>query len=161
MKRKDYRKIVDKLIEKSFPKLKRKKIFVFKFFYLCRNAVAMVADFYIFKSIWVNDKKMSKFSKQGIKAVLAHELAHLDIIANKNLFGKIEFGINLLFTKNGERNFERVVDILVVKKGYGKGLLSVILKIEKMSSKEKNLKRKSRGYLNSEEIKSYIEKYKK
>jgi len=160
MKRKDYRKIVDKLIEKSFPKLKTRIIFLSKRKIFRIDCFAITFYFILFSWIFVNPKT-DKFSVNQSKAVLAHELAHLDIIANKNLFGKIEFGINLLFTKNGERNFERVVDILVVKKGYGKGLLSVILKIEKMSSKEKNLKRKSRGYLNSEEIKSYIEKYKK
>ena len=160
MDRRHYRKILDKLVVKNFPKLRKRIIFLNKGKILWLDCFAAVVYFVFFSWIFVNPK-MDKLPKNQVEAVLAHELSHLDIIANKNIFEKIYFGLNWIFTKKGKINFERDSDLLAIKKGYGKGLFDRVKGIEKKYSKDKLKKRKSRGYLDSKQIKYYIRKFKK
>lgn len=160
MERNEYKKIILELINKNFPKLNTRIIFLTKGEFFWIDCFAITFYFILFSWIVVNPK-MDKFPKYQSKAILTHELAHLDIIANKNFFEKIKFGFNWIFTKKGKINFERNADILVIKKGYGKGLLDRVKGIEKEYSKEKLKKRKLRGYLDSKQIKFYIKKYRK
>ncbi len=157
MKRKDYRKIVDGLIKKSFPKLKTRVIFLSKGKIFWIDCFAIVIYFILFSWIFVHPK-MDKLPKNQITSVLAHELSHLDIIANLSFFRKVGFGFRWLFTKKGKIDFERNADLLVIKKGYGKGLFERVVQIEKEYNKEKLKKRKLRGYLDSKEIKKYAQK---
>jgi len=155
----EYKRIVDKLIDNSFPKLERRWIIVTenKIFNLKYSAIT---SYFLFFSWIAVHPKVRKYSKASLNALFAHELAHLDLIANMNLFEKIKFGFIWLFTKKGKENFERDADILVVKKGYGKERLELGKESKKTYTK-KELERGRKGYLTPEQIKSYIKKFKK
>lgn len=132
MKRKEYKKIIQELIGKSFPKLKGKRIFVFKFFYLYKNAPAMVLDVGFFKSIWINQKKFSKFSKKEREAILIHELCHIERNLGKNFFQMVILHLKYLISKKKFIKEENETDKLVIKKGYGKSILSARSKLKKL-----------------------------
>lgn len=152
-----YKHLVDQIIEKSFPSLRNKLIFVneIKIFNFRHSANT---TYLIFLSFITIHPKVKKYPKKAIIALLAHELAHLDIIARKNLFRKISFAFNWLFTRKGKFNFERDADTLTVNKGYGKGLAKLV-KLAKGSPSKERLKNKSKkGYLSEKEIRKFITK---
>ncbi|MBL7148376.1 MAG: hypothetical protein ISS82_06120 [Nanoarchaeota archaeon] len=154
-----YRKIVDKLIDESFPKLKKRwiplteaKIFKLKY--------SAIAFYFLFFNWVIVHPKARKYSKASLKALFAHELAHLDLIVNMNFFEKIGFAFGWLFTKKGKEKFERDADIHLIKKGYGKERLKLEEESKKTYTKEQ-LKKKRQGYLTPKEVKAHIKKFKK
>ncbi len=153
----DSRELVKGIINKNFPELKRKIIFVSDGRVFNLRFSAMVSYFILFSWIAFHPKSRN-YSKQSLEALTVHELSHLSIIVNMNLFKKIKFAFNWLFAKKGKANFEREADILTVKKGYGKSLLKLIEEAEKTYTKEE-WKKKRKGYLNSREIKKYMKEF--
>jgi hypothetical protein len=155
----EYRKIVNELIKKSFPLLKKKIIFVNekKLFNLKYSATTVY--FIFFSTIWVHPK-VRKYSKSSLYALFTHELAHIDLIVNMTFIDKIKFAFRWLFTKKGKENFERDADILTVKKGYGKNRLKLEGESKKTYTKQQ-LKKMRKGYLSPRQIKDYIKKFKK
>lgn len=149
-----YRKIVNQLIKKSFPKLKGFKIIITekKFGKLGYSAAI---SYLIFFAWLVIHPKTRKYSKQAVEALLAHELAHIDLIVNMPFSEKIPFAFNWLFTKKGKENFERDADIHTVKKGYGKGLLKAKKRSRKTYTKEQ-LKKQRKGYLSIKQIENLM-----
>ena len=153
---KKYKKIVDELIEKSFPKLKGKIIFVDFIFY--KNFAAQVFSFGFFKIICLNYDKMKSFSKKELIALFCHELSHFEVFSRKTFFEKIIFILFVLFSRKMRFNNERETDMLAIKKGYGKELFLFASGRNKRYSKEKLTKIYNLGYLTPEEIKSYAKK---
>jgi len=154
---KKYKKIVDELVEESFPRLRRKKIFLSEINIHFGNYSAIVNYFVFF--IWVIvHPKVRKYYEPSIKALLAHELSHYEIIINMSFLKKISFAIKWLFTKKYKRNFERDADKYIIKKRYGKDLFKVRKESLKTYSKEESKKVMSRGYLTPEQIKFYSKK---
>ena len=154
-----YKELVKRLIKKNFPRLKRRWIPLTeaKIFNLKYSAIAF---YFLFFSWIIIHPKVRKYSRASLKALFAHEFAHLDLIANMNFFEKIKFAFIWLFTKRGKENFERDADIHAIKKGYGKGLIELRKQSKKTYTKEE-LKKGRQGYLTIREIKSYIRKFKK
>jgi len=151
---KRYRKILNKLINKSFIKLKRKKIILSETKYQINNVFAMVIYFGFF--VWIIVFPIAKnYSINSLKAVLAHELSHYELILNMTFFEKLIFAFNWLFTKKGKAKFETDADKYAIDKGFGKGLLEYVKIIEKKRSKEDLKKRSKKGYLSSKEIQNY------
>jgi hypothetical protein len=152
-----YQKIVAESIEKSFPRLRRKKIFLSEINIHFGNYSAIVNYFVFF--IWIIvHPKVRKYSEPSIKALLAHELSHYEIIINMSFLKKISFAIKWLFTKKYKRNFERDADKYAIKKGYGKDLFNLRKESLKTYSKEESKKVMFRGYLTLKQIKSYARK---
>ena len=75
-----YRKIVDGLVKKSFPELKRKKIIIEEKNTLKYRAHTeySFSGFKIFISTQLRD-----FSEQKVKRILIHELCHLEIFLHQ------------------------------------------------------------------------------
>ncbi|MFH1503637.1 MAG: hypothetical protein ABIE36_03190 [Candidatus Diapherotrites archaeon] len=158
---KKYQRIVNNLIRKSFPLLKKKIIFVSgkKIFNFNLKYSAIIIYFIFFSWIIVHPKAR-KYSKDSLKALFAHELSHIDLIVNMNLLEKIKFAFIWLFTKKGKEDFERDADILTIKKGYGKERLKLGEESKKTYTRNQ-WRNKRKGYLNPKQIKYHIKKFKK
>ena len=154
-----YRKIIDRLVEKSFPSLKGKKIII-KESGNSRRYHAVVFEF-LFLSLILTSKKCRKLSDKALKALFAHELAHQEIIKQMKFFEMISYFLRWLFLRRVKVDFERRTDLLVIKKQYGNELIELKKQALKGKDKEELKKIKKRGYLSLEEIKSYIKKFKK
>ncbi len=157
---KKYRRIVKELIDESFPKLKNDKIFIFNFLPFA-VFIAMVLDVSIFKAIFISRKRIKIYSKEERKAILVHELCHIERHKGKNFFQKTFHIIKYILFRKIRFNEENNTDILVIKKGYGKQILSATLKLRKKYTKNRLKRIDARGYLTPEQIKSYIKKFKR
>ncbi len=154
--RKKYREIVNDLIRKSFPKIKGKLIFISEL-KIGNFIYSAIINYFLCFSWLIVHPKVRKYSKYAVEALLAHELAHIDLIVNMNLSEKISLAFKWLFTKKGKENFERDADILTIKKGYGKGLINFREESTKTYTK-KQLRKKRKGYLAISEIKNLMKK---
>jgi len=106
-KSKKYRGIVNELIKKSFPELKKSWIIVSYFNFSKPNVSASVIEFFVFKWI-VLLKKSANYSQDVLVGVFAHELSHLAIIKNMSFFGKIFYFWSWPFSKKRRADFERM-----------------------------------------------------
>ncbi len=154
-----YRKIVDKLIKKSFPELKRKKIIILDFVY--RKFTASVFDLSFVVLIFTDSKKAELYSYHELKGLFAHELCHIKRHYNRSFFRKISFIVKYIFNEKTRSLEENETDKLTIKKGYAKNLYQLINKFEKNHAKNILKKRLSKGYLSSKQIKQYAMKIRK
>lgn len=144
-----YRNIVNRLIAKSFPELKNDKIAVEE-----RNTKKWRAHaiYSIFGLKILVSNQLREFPERKIKRILIHELCHLVEFKQLGyLRTKIDFVIYLL-SKKHRTKIEREANILMIRKGYGKLVLSAC---------KENLARGLGYFLSEKEIKSYINKFKK
>jgi len=152
-----YKKVVKELIDKSFPRLKKRFVFVVSFPYQINWANAMVVYFGFM--VWIVVFPVTKkYSSGEIKALLAHELSHYEIVVNMKFFELFKFGFKWVFTKKWKVWFETAADKYAIEKGYARGLFSRVVKIEKEKTKEYLKLRQGRGYLSSKQIKTYAKK---
>lgn len=144
---KQYYKIMNEQIEKSFPKLKKIKIVIIEKDKKYRaKAQHMPWGFKITMS-----KKLRKFPRKSWRRILTHELCHLEIFSEQNwIKTNIEFIFYLLF-KKVRKKVEKEANILMIKKGHGK---------EIMTAMRGNLRRKIPYSLTEREIKYYMKEYK-
>ncbi len=150
---KKYRKLMNEVINKSFIKLRKKIILTESRFQIVKAHMAITYfGFFAWIVIFPFSKK---HSINALKAILAHELSHYELIRNMTFKEKIIFAFSWLFTKKGKAKFETDADKYAIKKGYGKGLLESVKKIEKERSKEDLKKRSKKGYLSSKQIQNY------
>lgn len=149
-----YQKIVNDLVEKSFPNLRSKWIIVSCFKFQIKGYYAMVISFGFIAWIWVFPL-IEKSSKKGLQAVLAHELGHLEVVKNMGFLKKLKFGFKILFTRRWKAWFENAADKCAIEKGYALGLYENVYRTEKERSKSYLKFRSSKGYLSSKEIKAY------
>lgn len=144
-----YKNIAIGLIAKSFPELKKDKIIVEE-----RNtkkwrahAVYSISGLKIFVS-----NQLREFPEWKVKRILIHELCHLVEFKKLGyLRTKIDF-VAYLLSKKHRTKIEREANILMIKKGYGKLVLS---------AHRENLARGLGYSLTKKEIKSYITKFQK
>jgi len=150
---KKYRKLLDEVLNKSFIKLK-KKVFLTESRFQIKQVHMMTTYFGFF--VWITIFPLSKnYSDDSLKAILAHELSHYELIINMTFLEKIIFAFSWLFTKKGKAKFENDADKYAIGKGYEKGLFEFVRKIEKERSKGDLKKRSKKGYLSSKQIKNY------
>ena len=153
-----YQKIVNQLIKKSFPELKVKKIFIYELPFSSRFYSAGAWNFKIFAIITLF-KNSRKYSDEMLKALLAHELSHLENHEKKAYIEDFIYFLKWLFSSKTRADEERKADILTIKKGYGKQYILLTNKIYE-KDKKKLEHHKIRGYLSPEQIKSYMKKLK-
>jgi len=79
--------------------------------------------------------KAKNYSEDHLRGLLAHELAHYELILNMNFIEKLKFAFKWLFTKKGKAWFETEADKYAIF-----------------------YRRKDRGYLSSKQIKAYAKK---
>ncbi len=150
-----YQNIINKLINKSFPELKGKRIIISETKILDFNYSAGIFYFLFFFWIAVHPRSRN-YSYEGLVGLFAHEISHLDLIAKMNLSQKLTFAFKWLFTKKQKRDFERDADLHTIKKGYGKNLFRFRNESSKTYSKEELKKVMSRGYLTSRQIEKML-----
>ena len=153
-----YKKIIDELVQKSFPILKNKPISVSedknkKRYY------GISYDFVLFKHIGISEKSR-KYSKKALKGLLAHELSHLENSTKMSFYRKIIYFIKWFFSKKIKAEYETMADMLLIKKGYGKEYSQFVIEGLKGKNKEYLKRRKEKGYFNLKQVKEYMKNQK-
>jgi len=153
-----YRKIINELIRKSFPKLKNENVQVFEipgFF------VWWVSGFVFRKCIFITSR-VRKFDKKSQIGLFAHELCHVEDSQKRPFFhtlfysirGCLSWAFYSSFSKRGERN----TDLRVIRKGYARELYQFEVMKERKFSKKRLSKISARGYLSSSQVKKYAKR---
>ena len=120
---KKYKKIINELILESFPKLKGKSINVQEVDTLKYRAHVMY-NFYGFNLLISN--QLRNFPLWKIKRIMIHELCHLEIFLNQGVIKTNLSYLIYLFSKSYRLKVERETNILMIKKGYGKLVLTTL-----------------------------------
>lgn len=140
---KDYQKIVDDLVKKSFPELGGKV----KVEERDMSSKAR-ARFTIFGRKIIVEKSLRKYPDKILKGLFIHELSHFEINRRKHL-GWLGTKLDILYcyiSKEHIKKIEKSDDMLAIEKGYKKDLL--------LTRKILGVKNPER-YLNLKEIKQY------
>jgi hypothetical protein len=145
-KKQEYQKIVDDLIKKSFPELKKRKI---KVVYAPMLKKYSGGALYPFSWIFLS-KKTDSFSKILIKGLLAHELAHLEIFYLRNFFKNLFIGAGYHLKSKIRKIEEDNAIKLAVERGYAKEHYELTKLSEKLHGKSLH-----KYYMTAEEIKKY------
>jgi hypothetical protein len=123
------RKLVGEVIEKSFPELKQAQIEIKPFqsesnYFKSQFSVSRFLTFQKLRYvIFVNSEVFLRNAPEnGIRAILAHELAHILYYKRKNRFQLT--GLAGLTDKSFTAKFERKADLEAIARGYGEGLKS-------------------------------------
>jgi hypothetical protein len=148
--KKEYKRIVGKLIKDSFPILRNKKIHLFVF----------RLRFYAF-SVWippfirliVMSSRTKNFNEDVITGILAHELCHQERYLKLGAFKYVRFAIQFLTSRKAQALEERATDKLTIEKGYGRQLFE----LTEISTRDKNHYDMNALYLSLDEIKSHSE----
>jgi len=160
--RKKYQKIVDELIKKSFPELRGKKV---KVDLIPKWLVWWVGGFVFKRFIFLTENVNKITDKSPRVGIFVHELCHVEDSIRRNYFKEaIQFireVVGWFFGSKYSFNVERKTDIKSIKKGYARELFEYAVQREKRYSKGKLKILYGRGYLSSQEIKSYAKKIKK
>lgn len=141
--KKKYQKVISELVEKSFPELKNENICIEEKRTL--NWRARVVYSFLGMKIIVSHQ-LRKFDKKTIQRILIHELSHLSIFKK---WGVILTNLNYIyycFSRRYRVAIERDANLLMIKKGYGKLVLSAM---------KENIKRGLSYPLTEREIKAY------
>lgn len=115
----EYGEIVKRLIKKSFPSLKDKKIFIYESKWVWYNADASYFLFFSVIRISPHVRKLSDKAKTGL---LVHELCHLETFYEKGPVLTLIGTFLYFLSERIYRKVERKNDEKVVSKGYGKEL---------------------------------------
>lgn len=153
---KKVRQMIGEIAPKSFPKIKLKKIHVKTFesnssFFKARFSFTRFLTFQKMRHlVYVNPKVFElNAPEEGIRAILAHELAHVHYYTRKNRFQLL--GLASLSSGSFTAKFERKADLEAIARGYGEGLIQYRLWLYKNIS-AKSLPAKKRNYFSPEEI---------
>jgi hypothetical protein len=149
-------KIIGEVIEKSYPELKNAKIEVKTFqsdsnyfksqFSISRFLTLRKINYVIF----VNPQVFGRVAPEnGIRAILAHELAHVLYYKRKNRLQLL--GLTSLTNKSFTAKFERKADLESIARGYGEGLKAYRQWLYQ-NIPPKNIEAKKRDYFSPEEI---------
>jgi len=146
------RKLLNKIIHKSFPTLKNKKIFVY---HLNLGDLSGSANWFLpfWRAIFINHKR--KFSKNEMIALMVHELCHLEIYHERGWLKTSFFGFYYWTSSSFRKNEEYKTDERVIKKGYAKNIYCQRLLRWKQTPKNHKLKK---IYMSPDEIKKYAKK---
>lgn len=122
-------RIIVEIVKESYPELANAKIKVETFesrsdFFRSQFSVARFLTFrrphFV---IFVNPQIFSKGAPpDGVRAIIAHELAHTDYYRRHNRFELL--GLIALKSQSFTVRFERGADLQAIKRGYGEGLKS-------------------------------------
>jgi hypothetical protein len=151
-----YKKIIDQLIKKSFPKLRNEDVKVYE---IPKSLVWWVHGFVFCNSIIVTTR-VRKFDKKTQIGFFAHELCHVESYVDLKkrsffieLFGFIWVYLSWAFYASSSKRRERKTGLKVIKKGYARELYHFAVVREKRYSKMYR-----HGYLSSKQIKAYAQK---
>lgn len=149
--KKKYRNIVDKLIKKSYPILKNKRIIIRE--KMPGDFTAYVLKFPFFMIINL-DPRARNYSKKLLTGLFSHELSHLEDWQKHQINYYLLFGFKIMSKKFRIDN-ERKTDICAINKGYAKQLYSQ--RKSRWDEVQKNHPTKE-IYMSPQRIKSYAKK---
>ena len=148
----EIKKIIDKLIKKSFPTLKGKKISIYYFSWGPFSGAAFwILPFW--RALFINKKR--KFNSKELTGLLVHELCHFEIYQNRGWLKTNFFGILYWVSFKFRKNEERLVEKMVIRKGYARHTYEQRLSRWNAVDKHHKLKK---IYMSPEEIKTYAKK---
>ncbi len=157
--------IITEIVEKSYPELKKAKINVRIFE---SNANYFQSQFSLTRfltcqklryNLYVNPEVFNKNApEEAIRAIIAHELAHVLYYSERNRFELI--GLISLIDKSFTARFERRADLETIARGYGEGLIKYRRWLYQ-NIPVKNVDEKKRDYFSPEEIEKMLEILKK
>lgn len=120
--------ILKEVIDSSFPELKQVQVRIRT---LEKEATFFETRFSIYRYLTFHGIRINLFVNpcvfvlgappEGIKAIIAHELAHADYYRRKNLFQLLS--LVRLVSRDSLTNFERKTDLKAIERGYGDGLI--------------------------------------
>ena len=145
---KNYEKIVNDLINKSFPILKNKKIKV----EIRGSEFSACASWGLIRGrmIEVNPKYADIYNDFELKGIFSHELCHLEDWKINGYFYMVINCIKCFFSSKLNKEYEKQTDTNAVHKGYRKEL--VAQRKKRFSINDKNLKKLKKTYLTPDEI---------
>ena len=150
------RELVDEVISASFPDLKKYRLTINGFraeatYFKTRFSISNYLTFRGLKIVMSVNPCVYELGAppDGLRAIIAHELAHADYYRRKNVFGLI--GLIRLADDGSAANFERKTDLVAINLGYGGGLIKYRKWLYE-NVPEKNLASKKRNYFTPEEI---------
>lgn len=153
--------IVEEIVNDSFPELKKARIKVKTFnsnadYFRSRFSFTRFLTFRKLHYLILVNPKIYKNDapKEGIRAIIAHELAHSAYYKRHNCFELL--GLAALQSNSFTARFERGADLQAIKRGYGAGLKQYRLWLYK-NIPAKNLRAKKRDYFSPEEIDIILE----
>ena len=146
------KRIIKRLIEKSYPSLKNTKIH----FHTWKQLRGSMMTFYFF-SFWIfaDSSKYNGANKKAITGVLAHELVHVEYLKQKNYFQKAIILIKYLLSPKFKRQFERETDRQTIRKGYGKELAET-MRFRMQTASKKDKEHLNKYYLSDKEINAIV-----
>lgn len=154
-------KIIGEIIEKSFPELENKRIEVKPFqsdsdYFRARFSYGKYLTFQKMRYIvFVNPQVFTKNAPEnGVRSILAHELAHVLYFSEKNRFELL--GLVNLSSKSFTKTFEHRADLEAISRGYGVGLKEYRAWLYQ-NIPQKNLVEKKRDYFSPEELDKVME----
>lgn len=122
---KRYQKIISNLINKSFPKLKGRKVRIFETKLFVTHGMYLP----VFNFIIIH-KKCRHFSNNVIKGVIVHELCHAEQSIKVGFLKDILYDIIYWFSPKFKKKIEIDADKRAIKKGYSKELYESTKKFE-------------------------------
>ena len=153
--------IITEIVEKSYPELKKAKINVRIFE---SNANYFQSQFSLTRfltcqklryNLYVNPEVFNKNApEEAIRAIIAHELAHVLYYSERNRFELI--GLVSLIDKSFTARFERRADLEAIARGYGEGLIKYRRWLYQ-NIPVKNVDEKKRNYFSPEGIEKMLE----
>ena len=156
---------INEVVEKSFPELKKVEINVKTFksdsnYFKSQFSFSRFLTFQkLHYTIFVNPEIYKKNApEKAIRAILAHELAHILYYIRKNRLELL--GLVSLSDQSFTAKFERKADLNAMARGYGEGLKEYRKWLYK-NVPEKNLKAKKRDYFSPDEIELMLQILKK
>jgi hypothetical protein len=144
------RKIMNELINESFPVLKNKTIHLSFFFLHKKYSGTAFKPLPNLMFLFLNKDKVDKYSDKELTGLLAHELSHFETYYKMGFIKSILIGIVYWFNLRIRRREEVNNDKNVIKKGYAKNIYSLTLK--RKPSKH------TKYYFSAEDIKKYAKK---
>ena len=150
MEKLELKKLVNKIIKKSFPILKEKEINLYysKIKYQFSGGAYWILPF--LRVLFINRKR--NFTVKELKGLIAHELCHFEIYEKRGWILTIINGIWYYLSPKFRRKEEDLAEKLAIQKGYARETYVLTLKVQKI---KKNI---SKYYATANEIKSYAKK---
>lgn len=144
------RQLTSDIINRSFPLLRNKKIFVF----------TGPLRFYAF-SVWIPpflrviviSTKARDFGRKVLTGLIVHELCHQERYIKMGIFNYLVFAVRFLILKRIRSAEEKTTDRLTIEKGYGRELYE----LSSITHKDRKHKKINDLYLSLEEIRAYSE----
>lgn len=147
---------IDEIIRNSYPEINVEKIKIKTFesdtnYFKTRFSYTRFLTFKKMRHlVYVNPKVFQlNVSENGIRAILAHELAHILYYTKKNRLELL--GLVRLSSRSFTTKFERRADLEAIKRGYGEGLMEYRRWLYQNIPQEE-VENKQKDYFSPEEI---------